>query len=374
MEKLKEAKTIKRIGLITSLVTVGGVALYYYKVILVFLLVILLIVGCCAVMPLAIPLAINNLIRDRDQVDNFEQVLAADLPENVRFLTNDANRTTLSYPVTDSSDTYFKSLYPSPNGRYLLTSEGFFDFTTGIHHTLVKCPRDSQYVNESPPYWLNDELFIRDRCAFKILEPEKLQAGKFKPNLCREDPCLETEEQAELELTLKQTDEMLVDEESNQLDYYFIHYLADGTFYIWRDLISKEDNYSLEAIRQSGLPITSIEIQVGTEGGRWIEPGTEALSPDRQFKAILDKHPRYYRVGYTLTIVRMSDNTVVAQVSVQDIHQTRFKDEWQAMAVHGWTDDSRQIIFSVGTHLPLPYSEGVHMGYNLYEHFVLFID
>ena len=297
---------------------------------------VLLLAGCCALSAAGPAIvALSDSISDRRTDQALQQAKSAPLPPLVQRLIDDddlgwigqgTSRQPLGIPVGLGLGSAW--LPQDPRGRYMLTSQGLYNFATASQ-TPLSCPETSlrPYMRR---LWLDDQHFIWGQCTFQL---PTLQPGTVEAVWCGPERtgCGGDELETALAHVLRQSNRVYF----GSSEYLFVRLSADAPAHVWVDSAFSAVN-SKELIAQAGLVPTAVPSQ----DGRSIATGTHRRSPDGAYDASFD--------GARLTIVRTRDGALVSQVRQQDFHQT-FGVTSQDMSVAGWTDDSQQVIFLVRT-------------------------
>jgi hypothetical protein len=292
--------------------------------------------GCCA-LSVAGPaiVALSDSVSDRRTDQALQQAKNAPLPLLVQRLIDDddlgwmdqgMSRQLPGIPVGLGFGSAW--LPQDPRGRYILTSQGLYNFATASQ-TPLTCTKTS-----SRPYmrrlWLDDQNFIWGQCTFQLttLQPGVVEAVRCGPERAG---CGGDELATALVQVLRQSNRVYF----GSGEYLFVRLSVDAPPHVWVDSAFSAVT-SKELIAQAGL----VPAAVPSQDGRSIATGTHRRSPDGAYDASFD--------GARLTIVRTQDGALVTQARQQDFHQT-FGVTSQHMSVAGWTDDSHQVIFLVRT-------------------------
>ncbi len=307
-------------------------------IILIIILIMLLFFGGCAAM-MGVGLVENQRIQNY-----YEQALNSELPDNIEILVSDQGFS----PFYDHN----KAVLQNKNGRYAITAQGFYDFTTGKHTTLT-C--DSNKLNEykniplsrrnddraGKNFWIGDEIFFWRDCVF---EAETLRSGTT----------IEHQQSYNYSDTLEEANakvqQVAQEIELDKIYYHCNDCYFDKIYFVQHDstrplvihIIKIGRFIRKEVLLEIDVPSTLIP---NLYEERRVQVNTDRLSPDGRHKAFFD--------GQTLKVKRVSDDTIVTELNVQEFHKIR---SWygrieihKKMTIDGWTDDSEQIVFSVNT-------------------------
>jgi hypothetical protein len=293
---------------------------------------VLLIGGCVSLGALQ---AVSEGIQDSAADAAVQQAAHAPLPPHVRRLVDfefqgwSSMRDPRLGRIVSTDDAFWPP--QDPGARYLLTSEGLIDFATGSLIAL-DCPGLSPVTDRVIDFrkrWLDDQLFLWGRCVFDVTT---LQSGAIEELWCGagHSGCTHAELLAAMAEIIPEADRAY----ANGTEYLLVKLSAGDPVHLWIEHNLYPHDTAL--IEQAGLK----PIQVPTEAGRAIPP-THRLSPNGEYAATVD--------GTSLTVKRVQDGLPVVQVRAEDFHHAFATASHQWMGSLGWTNDSRQIIFLVGT-------------------------
>ncbi len=219
------------------------------------------------------------------------------------------------------SDTFWPP--QDPSGRYMLTSEGLFDFTTASL-TPLNCPGLMPVTDRFIGFrkrWLDDHLFLWGRCVF---DRATLQAGAIEEIWCGagRSSCSHAELLAALTDILTETDRVYV----NGNEYLLVKLSSGVPVHLWTEHGLYPHDKAL--IAQAGLKPSAVPSQ----DGRRILYRVDRPSPNGEYDASVDNN--------TLVIKRTQDGSSIIQVRAEDFHHTFASVSHQWLGGLGWTDDS----------------------------------
>ncbi len=282
---------------------------------------VLLLGGCLALGTIS---NVSSSIQDAQDKAALEQARHAPLPPHVQRLTEDEfmyASSDIFWPTRDS------------NGRYMLTSEGLFDFAAG-KLTKLDCPglaATSGPLINFRNLWLDEQFFLWGRCVYDVTT---LQPGPIEDVHCG-DPntgCGGNDFTTAIAPLARQADRVYQNVNSRRLEFLFVKLPSGGTpAQVW-------SVYSpVDRIAQNGeLGHTPLKVPQQKKPGGGLR--AHNISPNSEYDASLDLT--------ALTIRRVTNGMLVAQVN--------FKNSTAGPALFGrgddilgWTSDSRQVVFMV---------------------------
>ena len=263
-----------------------------------------------------------------------ERARNASLPPHVQRLVDEEflNLYRNSHPRFSPlySDVFESAAAQDPSGRYMLTSVGLFDFAMASF-TPLDCPKISERTGYRVSFrkrWLDDRLFLWGRCVYDLAT---LQPGVIEDITCGSSgqACTDEGFTAASAPIVQESDRVYV----NDREFLFLKLSGNAPIQVWSGYPSNGEAF----IQKFGLT----PIAVPSPQGRRILVGEHGSSPNGEYDASYD-----YK---TLTVTRIQDGTLVAQVHIDDFHGDPANSLHRGWSILGWTDDSRQLIFLVAT-------------------------
>jgi hypothetical protein len=288
---------------------------------------VLLMGGCLALGTIA---NVSNSIQDAQGYAALEQARHAPLPPHVQRLVEGEYVT-----LYDGDDPRFDSITSSdgalsrdPNGRYMLTSEGLFDFAAA-KLTKLDCPGPPATSGSRINFrrlWLDEQLFLWGRCVYDVTT---LQPGPIEDVQCGERSvgCQGNNLTAVIAALARQADRVY----QNDREFLFVKLPVGAPAQVW-------SVYPMDRIAQnSELGHTPLKVPRQKSQASGLRAHS-SISPNGEYDASFDLT--------ALTIRRVTNGMLVAQVS--------FKNSTAGPALFGqgddilgWTYDSRQVVFLV---------------------------
>ena len=288
---------------------------------------VLLIGGCIALIPIY---GVPVLIQDEQDRMALEQAKYAPLPPHVQRLSEDEYR-----GFNPKDDPRYASIYSSdgglpqdPGGRYMLTSEGLFDFAVA-RLTRLNCPGLPAVGGPRINFrrlWLDEQFFLWGRCVYDVTT---LQPGPIEDVQCgqRSGGCRGDDFTVVVAPLARQADRVY----RTTYEYLFVKLPADTPARVWALY------QPLDRTVQSG-ELGHVPLDLPSDKGQAAAFGEHSISPNGEYDASFD--------STALTVRRIQNGTPVAQVNFKDFSAgpALFG---RADYILGWTGDSRQVVFLV---------------------------
>ena len=288
---------------------------------------VLLIGGCIALAPIY---GISESIKNQQEMAALEQARHAPLPPHVQLLIEEVFPASYPYPRDDPryGPIYLGdgTLAQDPSGRYMLTSEGLFDFTSA-KLTRLDCPglpATSGFRVNFRLLWLDEQFFLWGRCVYDVttLRPspiEDVQCGG-QSSECRGDDFTVV-----VPPLARQADRVY----KTLYEYLFFKVLAGAPGQVW--VVYQPT----DRIVQSG-ELGHAPLELPSSRGQIAGFGEHSISPNGEYDASFD--------STALTIKRIQDGTLIERVNFKGSNAEPAL-SGQANSILGWTGDSRQIVF-----------------------------
>ena len=286
----------------------------------------LMIGGCIALIPIYGSVA---RIKDEQAAMALEQAKHAPLPPHVQRLIEDeyldfSPRNDPRYGMISLRDS---ELPQDPSGRYMLTSEGLYDFAS-TRLTRLACPgllaTGGQWINFRE-LWLDEQFFLWGRCIYDVTT---LQPGPIEDVRCGADACGGDDFAIVVAPLARQADRAY---RTNYDEYLFVKLPAGAPGRVWA-----VSNLLDSAVQSSKLGPALLEWR--RSKGQAAAFGEHSISPNAEYDASFD--------STALTIKRVQNRVLVAQVNFKGSKAgpALFG---RAKYILGWTGDSRQVVFLV---------------------------
>jgi hypothetical protein len=288
---------------------------------------VLLIGGCVALGALY---GASDRIKDGEDHAALEQARQAPLPPHVQRLIGDEYlglypRDDPRYGPIYSGD---GGLSQDPSGRYMLTSEGLFDFAAA-RLTQLDCPglpaTSGPRINFRNR-WLDEQLFLWGRCVYDVTT---LQPGPIEDIQCgeRSAGCRGDDFTVVVAPFARQADRVY----KTAYEFLFVKLPAGAPARVWSVY------HPVDRIAQNG-ELGHAPLEAPEYIGQAVGLREHSVSPNGEYDASFDLT--------ALTIRRVQNGTPVVQVNFKDSNAgpALFG---RADYILGWTGDSRQVVFLV---------------------------